>query len=131
MRTETGGYITNPGERVWNILGLILLIPGLAVGWRRFHDVGRPGWNILFPVIPMLGIMVGAAVVAGRLSGFDTASEPADVLLALQGRIGSFMGLLLVLWLITIATGIWAFYWLVQPSQSDANRYGPPPAGGS
>lgn len=131
VRTETGGHITNPGERAWDILGLILFIPGLAVGWRRFHDVGRPGWNILFPVIPFLAIMVGAIVVAGRLSGFDTASEPAKVILEMHGRVGGLMGFLLALWLTTIVTGIWVLYWLVQPSQPGDNKYGPSPVGNS
>jgi uncharacterized membrane protein YhaH (DUF805 family) len=31
---------------VRGIIGLILVIPGMAVGFRRLHDTGRPGWWI-------------------------------------------------------------------------------------
>ena len=31
------------------------LIPGLAVTFRRLHDTGKSGWNLLFNLIPVLG----------------------------------------------------------------------------
>ena len=31
------------------------LIPGLAVTFRRLHDTGKSGWNLLFNLIPILG----------------------------------------------------------------------------
>lgn len=38
------------------ILGLF--IPGLAVGVRRLHDIGKSGWWILIALIPIVGIIV-------------------------------------------------------------------------
>ena len=31
------------------------LIPALAVTFRRLHDTGKSGWNLLFNLIPVLG----------------------------------------------------------------------------
>ena len=35
-----------------------VLIPGLAVAWRRLHDTGRSGWWILIAFIPLIGAIV-------------------------------------------------------------------------
>ena len=35
---------------VMSLLGLVFIIPGLAVGWRRMHDVDHPGWHMLIPL---------------------------------------------------------------------------------
>ncbi len=32
------------GEMVYSVVVLVLLLPALAVGTRRLHDVGRSGW---------------------------------------------------------------------------------------
>ena len=34
---------------------LAMLVPGLAVGVRRLHDVGKSGWMILIALIPLIG----------------------------------------------------------------------------
>jgi len=34
---------------------LAVLIPGIAVGVRRLHDVGKSGWMILIGLIPLIG----------------------------------------------------------------------------
>ncbi len=38
-----------------NLLSLALLIPSIAVGIRRFHDIGKSGWWLLLGLIPILG----------------------------------------------------------------------------
>ena len=37
------------------IVGLAFLIPNLAVGVRRMHDVGKSGWYLLMSLIPIVG----------------------------------------------------------------------------
>ena len=37
------------------IVGLGLLIPGLAVGVRRLHDIDKSGWNLLWGLVPFFG----------------------------------------------------------------------------
>jgi uncharacterized membrane protein YhaH (DUF805 family) len=34
-----------------NLYTVIILVPGIAVGIRRMHDIGRSGWWILLPII--------------------------------------------------------------------------------
>lgn len=43
------------------LVGLALIIPGLAVVVRRFHDIGKSGWNlawVLLSIIPIAGLVV-------------------------------------------------------------------------
>jgi len=37
---------------------LAVLIPSLAVGVRRFHDIGKSGWNYLIGLIPLAGVII-------------------------------------------------------------------------
>lgn len=40
------------------VVGLALFIPGLAVGVRRMHDIGRSGWWLLIVFIPLVGFIL-------------------------------------------------------------------------
>lgn len=37
---------------------LAILVPALAVGARRLHDIGKPGWWLLVGIIPIIGGLV-------------------------------------------------------------------------
>nr|WP_318963260.1 DUF805 domain-containing protein [Sphingosinicella flava] len=49
------------------ILGLVFLIPSIAVGVRRLHDQDKSGWFLLLGLIPYLGAIV--LIVMMCLSG--------------------------------------------------------------
>jgi len=40
---------------IYGLYLLFVLIPGLAVGVRRLHDIGKSGWMILVALIPLIG----------------------------------------------------------------------------
>ncbi|MDH3226673.1 MAG: DUF805 domain-containing protein [Thermoleophilia bacterium] len=40
------------------LYGLAVLLPSLAVGARRLHDIDRSGWWQLLGLIPLIGIIV-------------------------------------------------------------------------
>lgn len=40
------------------VLGLVFLLPGLAVAVRRLHDTDRSGWWIFLGLIPIIGGIV-------------------------------------------------------------------------
>lgn len=40
------------------LASLALLLPSLAVGVRRLHDVGQTGWWVLLVIIPVLGALI-------------------------------------------------------------------------
>jgi uncharacterized membrane protein YhaH (DUF805 family) len=37
------------------LFGLAMIIPSLAVGVRRLHDIGKSGWWLLIGLIPLIG----------------------------------------------------------------------------
>ena len=43
-----GGYLSG-------IYSLAVIIPSLAVGVRRLHDIGKSGWNILWGIVCCVG----------------------------------------------------------------------------
>lgn len=45
-------------EVLYWIAALALLLPGLAVGARRLHDIGKSGWFLLLGFIPIIGFLV-------------------------------------------------------------------------
>ncbi len=40
------------------IYGLAMLIPSIAVGVRRMHDIDRSGWWLLIAFVPFIGVIV-------------------------------------------------------------------------
>jgi uncharacterized membrane protein YhaH (DUF805 family) len=40
------------------LFSLAVLLPSLAVGARRLHDIGRSGWWLLIGLVPIIGILV-------------------------------------------------------------------------
>ena len=46
-----GTTLSNTTNIIYN---LAVLIPSIAVGVRRMHDLGRSGWWILFPVVNLV-----------------------------------------------------------------------------
>lgn len=46
------------GGPLSGIYGLLVIIPTLAVGARRLHDIGRSGWWQLIGLIPLVGIII-------------------------------------------------------------------------
>ncbi|WP_428230902.1 DUF805 domain-containing protein [Flavobacterium sp.] len=39
---------------VGNVYSLAVLIPGIAVGVRRMHDVGKSGWFLIIPIYNLI-----------------------------------------------------------------------------
>ncbi|MCE4563408.1 DUF805 domain-containing protein [Maribellus sp. CM-23] len=42
---------------IGGLYGLAMFIPGLAVGVRRLHDIGKSGWMLLIAFIPAIGLI--------------------------------------------------------------------------
>ncbi|NOU99408.1 DUF805 domain-containing protein [Paenibacillus planticolens] len=40
------------------IYSLVVLLPSLAVAFRRLHDTGKSGWWILLGLIPLIGAII-------------------------------------------------------------------------
>ena len=51
-------FAPEAGQPLSLIASLALLIPSIAVGVRRLHDIGRSGWWLLINFIPLIGFLV-------------------------------------------------------------------------
>ena len=43
---------------IGNLFSLVTLLPSIAVGARRLHDIGKSGWWQLIAFIPLIGAIV-------------------------------------------------------------------------
>ncbi|MDO4805151.1 MAG: DUF805 domain-containing protein [Lachnospiraceae bacterium] len=41
-----------------SIAGLAVMVPSIAVGVRRLHDIGKSGWFYLIYLIPIVGVIL-------------------------------------------------------------------------
>ena len=48
----------NPALAISWIWTLVALIPGIAMGVRRMHDIGKSGANLLLGFIPLIGPII-------------------------------------------------------------------------
>ena len=65
------------GELLYGLVGLGLLLPALAVGTRRLHDIGKSGWwqlLMLSGIGYFLLVYWWAQPTADDASEYDTAS---------------------------------------------------------
>jgi uncharacterized membrane protein YhaH (DUF805 family) len=70
-------------EMIGMLVNLALLLPSLAVGARRLHEMGKSGWFQLVWLIPFIGwaVMVYWLVqpsVAGANEYGDSAAQPEN-----------------------------------------------------
>ncbi|MFM1810557.1 MAG: putative cytochrome [Bacteroidota bacterium] len=56
-----------------NIYTLAVLLPSIAVGVRRMHDVGKSGWYLLIPIYSFI-----LAVTAGDVGENEYGPDPKE-----------------------------------------------------
>lgn len=50
-----GGLVSDTlGPMLGGLIGLVHIIPSIAVGVRRMHDTNRPGWWIIIPLANLI-----------------------------------------------------------------------------
>jgi uncharacterized membrane protein YhaH (DUF805 family) len=123
VRTDTGfATAAQTSGPVQTIVSLALLMPHLAVAWRRMHDTGRSGFYVLLPLILSilaLGVLVFGIGAASLFNGGQM-----DQLLT-----GTTLFLLLPTVLVLLVSPLVVLVWLLQPGQPGTNAYGPAPGG--
>lgn len=76
-------------ETLGSILGFVvllaLIVPGIAVGIRRLHDLDRTGWWLLLGLIPVIGTIILLVWFCMRGTDGDNRFGP-DPLGSVAGR---------------------------------------------
>lgn len=100
------------------IIYLALIIPMIAVGVRRLHDIDRTGWWLLAPILPYA---IGFAMMfPAILSGAADPANPFNM---------TGLGLAGIFLLIGLALAVTLFIFSLLPGTKGPNRYGPDPYG--
>ena len=96
---------------IGQLIGLAAAWAGIALSWKRCHDVGRSGWWTFLPVAPLLAMVVVLIIdIASKSSGSGTV----------------------ILGLITFACYVWIFFAIyVRRGERGPNRFGSDPLGGA
>ena len=102
------------------IVGLALLLPGLAATARRLHDINRTGrWLWLLAGVGVVAMIPGAylgAFIAGWAGGgFPQMVIGASIVASSSGLLGVIVGFLALL------------PFLIKPGDPGPNHYGPRP----
>lgn len=117
---------------VFQLVNLALLLPSLAVGVRRLHDINRSGWWIIMPfVVSIIGfilffIFFGTSLI--QLLGNDGSSNMTEAQ-GLQFALQSFGALALCVILPILIAEIVMLVFYVTDGTPSSNRFGPDPKG--
>lgn len=62
------------------VVSLGLIIPSIAVGARRLHDMGRSGWWLLISFVPLIGflLLLYWFVQRGTVGSNEFGTDPYD-----------------------------------------------------
>lgn len=112
-----------------SLINLGLLVPSIAVGVRRLHDIGRSGWWIIMPVVVaivcvILMMIFGGAQIFAIAGHGDHMSDAEGAKFAL-GLVGTIMLCMIPILIAEIVMLV--FY--VTEGQRRENRFGPDPKG--
>jgi len=120
------GLILNFVPKVSFLLGLAVMVLHLAVGFKRFHDMGKPGWLVVIPWAlwyASLGMMVSAFGLSVLSDPNAMQSMDPELLLATGG---AAFGLMFLAGLVSFGFWMWLGFGGSQPGP---NKYGPNPKG--
>ena len=111
---------------VINLLGILLLWPHLAIGVKRLHDMGKPGWLIAIPYIAGVLAWIGAFVMVGAGAIMNAAALDAEDPAAFIATFGPAVGILGASCLLSLLFWLWIG---LADSQRGSNSHGPNPKG--
>ena len=100
------------------LFGLATLIPSLALGARRLHDIGKSGWWQLGIILLPTVWGVTAAVVAVISVFGDDGNLGLALTLILVGIVGLC---------VSLGGIVWWILWFARKGDTVPNKYGPDP----
>lgn len=116
----TSRHVQYNGGWIGSVFSLICLIPFLAAGWRRMHDIGRPGWLML--VLPALGISISFAIIytTSQEVPIDISTLPEGTNLPSTISVPQSGGAFLAAWLIGVLSLVVTFGLLAGKTKPDS-----------
>ncbi len=109
------------------VFTLAIIVPNLALTFRRFHDAGRSGWwYIGLSIASFIGVIIMYAPLFSSIITY--ANDPEGMSNALLQYVSAHLANFGIGLIITLAPAIWTLIILVKPSVPD-NQYGPNPYG--
>lgn len=60
------GFLGTIGTVITSVFSLACLIPGLAICFRRLHDINKSGWWIFINLIPLIGTIWFIVLLASK-----------------------------------------------------------------
>ena len=111
-----GAEETDP-EPLGLIFTLATFVPGLAVGWRRMHDIDKSGWWNLLALVPFALMVAGFYPLVTGTSWDDLGGGSLALIF-----IGGFGALVAAIYVLVL---------LIRDSDRGTNRFGPSPKYGS
>lgn len=111
---------------VINLLVIVLLWPHLAIGVKRLHDMGKPGWLIAIPYVAGFAAWIGAFVMVGAGAIMNAAALDAEDPAAFFATFGPAVGILGASCLLSLVFWLWMG---LADSQPGSNSHGQNPKG--
>jgi len=114
----------------FSVVNLALLVPSLAVGVRRLHDINRSGWWIIMPYVVgfagfILFLVIGGTSLFSAISAHPNGDMPDG---EAAKMVLSFVGsLFLCFFLPMLVAGIVMLIFFVTEGTRGPNRFGPDP----
>lgn len=108
------------------MLGIALLWPHLAIGVKRLHDMGKPGWLIAIPYVASVAAWIAAFVMIGASALMNMAALESEDPAAIIATFAPAAGVLGFSFLFSIAFWLWMG---IADSQRGSNKYGSNPKG--
>ena len=101
------------------LVGLVFLLPNIAVSVRRLHDINKTGLWFLWWFLMLIGAAI-VMLIGGLIFGFmsESAATGGWVFLVIGLILGAIGYLAIFIWWIT---------WFVQQGDTGPNNYGPDP----
>ena len=100
------------------LFGLVTIVPSIALGSRRLHDIGKSGWWQLGLTLPILFGMI--LMILGVVFAFISGSDGDASLVALLILVG--LGLCAL-----VGTFVWWLRWFARQGEDGPNKYGSDP----
>jgi uncharacterized membrane protein YhaH (DUF805 family) len=76
IATLAGALLGRGGLVIYYLYDLAVLLPGLAVTFRRLHDTDKSGWWILISIVPIVGSIVLIVFLASAGTPGDNRYGP-------------------------------------------------------